>query len=354
MTRLTIENLTKRYRGQTDAAVENLNLVVETGSLTALLGPSGCGKTTTMKMIAGLLEPTEGDIRFDGQSILGIAPEKRGAVMVFQNYLLFPYMSVGQNVGFGLKMRRVDRGVIEKRVGEILELVRLPGLADRRPSELSGGQQQRVALARALIVQPKMLLLDEPLSNLDAHLRFEMRDLIREIQHEMGITTVFVTHDQEEAVVLADRIALIFDGRLQQYDEPTAFYERPRSRRIATFFGGINFFPGRTSGGSFDCPLGRFHMPSRGVAEGEGILSIRPEDVRIAAVGEKNTVTGRIASQVYMGTHSRLKVGVGDHAVHVVAAAETAKTYAEGDEIGLQFPSEKLWVLPPEPGGEPD
>lgn len=348
MTRLTLENLTLRYRGQTDAAVDDLNLVVETGSLTALLGPSGCGKTTTMKMIAGLLEPTGGDIRFDGQSVLGIAPEKRGAVMVFQNYLLFPSMSVGQNVGFGLKMRRVDRKIIDRRVGELLELVRLPGLQDRRPSELSGGQQQRVALARALIVEPRMLLLDEPLSNLDAHLRFEMRDLIREIQHAMGITTVFVTHDREEAVVLADRIALIFDGCLQQHDDPTAFYERPQSRRIAAFFGGVNFFPGRRIGARFDSALGVFPIRSGDGADGAGILTIRPENVRIAPAGADNTLIGRIASQIYMGTHSRLTVAVDDHTVHVVAAAETAKTYVQGDAVGLQFPRDKLWVLPPD------
>ena len=348
MTRLSIRGLTKRYRGQSDAAVDDLNLEIESGSLAALLGPSGCGKTTTMKMIAGLLEPTAGDILFDEQSILSIAPERRGAVMVFQNYLLFPYMTVGQNVGFGLKMRHVDRATIDRRVSEILELVRLPGLEDRRPKELSGGQQQRVALARALIVQPKLLLLDEPLSNLDAHLRFEMRDLIRDIQREMGITTVFVTHDQEEAVVLADKVALIFDGKLQQYDPPMALYERPRSRRVAAFFGGVNFFPGRQNSTNFECPLGRFQAPRAEIADSDGILSIRPEDIRLSDGGESNSLNGRVQSHVYVGTHSRLRVLVEGYDVHVVTDADVVKKYKQGDAITLRFPEEKLWVLPPE------
>ena len=348
MTHLAIRGLTKLYRGQTEAAVDDLNLEIESGSLAALLGPSGCGKTTTMKMIAGLLQPTSGDILFDGQSILGIAPERRGAVMVFQNYLLFPYMSVGENVGFGLKMRHEDKATIDRKVAEIMELVRLPGLETRRPKELSGGQQQRVSLARALIVQPNVLLLDEPLSNLDAHLRFEMRDLIREIQREMGITMVFVTHDQEEAVVLADKVALIFDGKLQQYDPPMAFYERPRSRRIATFFGGVNFFPGRQNSASFECALGRFSTPRAEISDSNGILNIRPEDIRLADSPGENTVGGQIQSHVYVGTHARLRVVVDGHEVHVVTDADVVKRFKSGDEITLRFPEEKLWVLPPE------
>ena len=186
--------------------------------------------------------------------------------MVFQNYLLFPYMTIAQNVGYGLKMRKVDQATIDRRVGEMLELVKLPSLGDRRPKELSGGQQQRVALARALIVQPNLLLLDEPLSNLDAHLRFEMRDLIREIQQEMGITTLFVTHDQEEAAVLSDKIALILDGTLQQYDPPMGFYESPKSRAIADFFGGVNFVAGKQEKGRFTTDLGTWNAP-RGIAQ---------------------------------------------------------------------------------------
>ena len=244
MTHVSLKELTKVYPGASEPSLDRLNLEIASGELTALLGPSGCGKTTTMKMIAGLLVPTSGDVTFDGRSVLNDKPEHRGVVMVFQNYLLFPYMSVADNIGFGLKMRKVDKGEIERRVAEMLELVKLPDLGKRRPSELSGGQQQRVALARALIVHPNVLLLDEPLSNLDAHLRFEMRDLIRSLQQEMGITTIFVTHDQEEAVVLADKVALILDGRLKQYAKADMFYKQPVDEATARFFGGQNFSAG--------------------------------------------------------------------------------------------------------------
>ena len=348
MTHLTIHNLTKAYGQGIAPAVDDLSLDITSGSLTALLGPSGCGKTTTMKMIAGLLLPSGGDICFDGRSILGVVPERRGAVMVFQNYLLFPYMTVAENVGFGLKMRHVTPATIRKRVDELLERVRLPGLGTRRPSELSGGQQQRVALARALIVEPKILLLDEPLSNLDAHLRFEMRDLIRDIQQEMGITTVFVTHDQEEAVVLADRVALIFEGRLQQYREPAAFYEQPGSRRIAEFFGGVNFFSGSIKGNRISCDIGEFQIPKPTFSGKRGILSIRPEHIRITPASGTNTVSGKVTSLVYVGTHARIRFLVGDHTLQAITDADIVKTTEVGDDLHLHLPPEKIWVLPPE------
>ena len=252
MTHVSIKELTKIYPGATTPSLDRLSLEIPTGELTALLGPSGCGKTTTMKMIAGLLDPTSGDVTFDGRSVLNDKPEDRGVVMVFQNYLLFPYMSVAENVGFGLKMRKIDPVEIKKRVDKMLDLVKLPDLGGRKPSALSGGQQQRIALARALIVQPNVLLLDEPLSNLDAHLRFEMRDLIRSLQQEMGITTIFVTHDQEEAVVLADRVALILDGEMKQYEKADVFYKRPKDEAVARFFGGHNFISGISDGAVFD------------------------------------------------------------------------------------------------------
>ena len=251
MTHVSIKNLTKVYPGLTVPSLDNLSLEINSGSLTALLGPSGCGKTTTMKMIAGLLDQTSGDVTFDGTSILKEKPENRGVVMVFQNHLLFPYMNVQDNIGFGLKMRNVHKDEIFNRVIKMLDLVKLPNMENRMPKELSGGQQQRVALARALIVQPRVLLLDEPLSNLDAHLRFEMRDLIRNLQQSMGITTIFVTHDQEEAVVLADQVALILDGKLKQYAQPDVFYKKPIDVVTAKFFGGQNFIKGTSKNNHF-------------------------------------------------------------------------------------------------------
>ncbi len=349
MTQVTLSNLTKSYSGHGANAVADLTLEIASQKLTALLGPSGCGKTTTMKMIAGLLQPTSGDILFDHRSILGVPAEKRGAVMVFQNYLLFPYMSVGDNVGFGLKMRGVDKVTITKRVSEMLELVHLPGVENRKPKQLSGGQQQRVALARALIVEPKVLLLDEPLSNLDAHLRDEMRELIRGIQQKLGITTIFVTHDQEEAVVLADSIALMFDGVLQQYGEPDSFYEKPGSVRVARFFGGMNFVPGQYHDGSVQTSIGCFRLASSAVPNGEAVMSIRPEAIDIGADGE-NTVKGSLLSHVYVGTHTRLKVVVSDAHFELVADPSIARQFHDGDEIPLRFPPTKIWLLPPEKG----
>ncbi len=225
--RVELADLSLVYPKVEIPSVDHLNLAIEAGSLFALLGPSGCGKTTTLKMIAGLLEPTHGEIAFDGRPVARIRPEQRNTAMVFQKPLLFPHMTIGQNVAFGLRMRHVAPATIRERVAQMLDLVRLPNVADRRPGELSGGQEQRISLARALVTNPAVLLLDEPLSQLDANLRLEMRDLIRQIQRELGVTTIFVTHDQEEAVMLADRIALMLGGQLLQVGKPSDFYERP-------------------------------------------------------------------------------------------------------------------------------
>ncbi|MCP5099213.1 MAG: ABC transporter ATP-binding protein [Chloroflexi bacterium] len=347
MTQVTISQLSKVYPGAKVKAVDNLSLDIESGGLHALLGPSGCGKTTTMKMIAGLLKPTAGDISFDGKSVKDTVPEKRGAVMVFQNYLLFPYMSVGDNVGFGLKMRGIEKSIINKRVSEMLELVQLPGVEDRRPKQLSGGQQQRVALARALIVKPNVLLLDEPLSNLDAHLRDEMRELIRSIQNDMNITMVFVTHDQEEAVILADKIALIFDGVLRQNDTPDKFYEQPATERIARFFGGQNFLPGTLENGRFQSSAGQFAVTQGAVDQGKALLSIRPESIEMGADGNSdNIAAGRIISHVYMGTHTRFKVMVNEHPFQVVSDPQSVRDFHDGDEVNLRLAPEHIWALP--------
>lgn len=345
MTHVSIQELTKVYPGSDTPALDRLSLEIASGELTALLGPSGCGKTTTMKMIAGLLETTSGDVRFNDRSILRDKPENRGVVMVFQNYLLFPYMSVADNVGFGLKMRKTDPAEIKRRVGEMLDLVKLPDVGDRKPSALSGGQQQRIALARALIVQPEVLLLDEPLSNLDAHLRFEMRDLIRKLQQDMGITTIFVTHDQEEAVVLADRVALILDGQMKQYDTPDAFYKRPVDEATARFFGGHNFIPGRSDNGAFDCALGRLVLPD-GAASGAGKLTFRPENVRIGHThGEINNLIADLVEVIYMGTQTRLKLHVGDTSVEAVVNPNEVEGLSPGDVVAIHLPPAALWVI---------
>lgn len=345
MTHVSIKELTKVYPGSTEPSLDRLSLEIASGELTALLGPSGCGKTTTMKMIAGLLETTSGDVLFDGRSVLKDKPEHRGVVMVFQNYLLFPYMSVADNIGFGLKMRKTDKAEIDRRVHEMLELVKLPDLGARRPSALSGGQQQRVALARALIVQPNVLLLDEPLSNLDAHLRFEMRDLIRSLQQEMGITTIFVTHDQEEAVVLADKVALILDGKLRQYADADVFYKRPADEATARFFGGQNFIAGKASNGVFEGPLGTLKLPE-GAHEGQGTLTFRPENVRMgaAATGE-NVLQAKLVDKIFLGTQTRLKLSVGNDTIMAIANPNDVEGYLVDQDVPLALPPSALWVL---------
>ena len=304
MTEVSLSHLNKSYDGKT-AVVSDFTLTIPSGQITALLGPSGCGKTTLLKMIAGLLEPTAGDVAFNGRSVLPIPTEKRSAVMVFQNHLLFPHMSVEDNVGFGLRMRGEKKDDIADRVSEMLALVKLPGYENRKPKELSGGQQQRVALARALIVEPEVLLLDEPLSNLDAHLRDEMRELILGIQRQLGITTIIVTHDQEEAVILANQIAMIFEGELQQFGSPIDFYERPLSERVARFFGGVNFLSGEKIENEVITALGVFQTNSCPQDNGSVLLTIRPENVEILDQLAPNSFPAHVLSRMYVGTHTR-------------------------------------------------
>lgn len=343
MTRVVLTGLTKTFPGAPAPALDRLTLDVTSGALTALLGPSGCGKTTALRMIAGLLAPTSGDIAFDGKSILHDRPEDRGVVMMFQNHLLFPHMNVAGNVGFGLRMRHVAPDRIAARVAAMLDLVKLPDLGHRRPADLSGGQQQRVALARALIVEPRVLLLDEPLSNLDAHLRAEMRDLIRAIQRDLRITTILVTHDQEEAVVMADRVALILNGRLRQYDVPDAFYRRPADSAVAGFFGGQNILPGASAGGRFACALGSLSLPE-GARAGRGLLTFRPEAVRIGP-GPANTFDVLVAERQFLGTQTRLTLSAGETRITADLPPDTVAGIGPGDALTINLPPDSLWVM---------
>ncbi len=338
--RLEIEGLTHSYGGD-EPALSELTLSVEPGELVALLGPSGCGKTTALKVVAGLLSPTHGDVRIGGESVLGVPPERRGAAMVFQKSLLFPHMTVEGNVGFGLRMRGVPRGEARGRVERALKRVRIEGFAGRKPGALSGGQQQRVALARALVTEPRLLLLDEPLSALDANLREGMRELIKEVQREGDHTTVFVTHDQEEAVVLADRIALVTGGRLRMYDHPEAFYERPLSREIAEFFGATNFLRGQARNGGVETPLGTLRL-EHPAPPGEVTLTIRPEAVRLE--GGENSFSARVRGVTYLGTQVLYGLDV-PGGVHLRAALPPHTRLAVGDAVTARLPAESLWAL---------
>jgi len=312
---LRLTGLTKAFAAG-PAAVEDLSLTVAAGTMTALLGPSGCGKTTTLRMIAGLLDPDAGEVHVADEPMVSRAPERRPLGMVFQRPLLFPHLDVAGNIGFGLRMRRVPGRERQRRVQDMMDLVQLPGYATRDVHSLSGGQQQRVALARALVTSPRVLLLDEPFSQLDPQLRSEMRDLLRQVQREVGITTLVVTHDQAEAVELGHRIALMIAGRLEQHAAPKEFYDRPRTAAAAEFFGAMNLITGTAAGtGCFSGPFGQLLGVGDGPA-GPAVLIIRPEAIQLAASSAHslargpNTFEGRVVRAEYRGTHLEVTVEV--------------------------------------------
>lgn len=295
MADIAFKDIQKIYNNK--HAVKDLNLLVKSGELLCLLGPSGCGKTTTLRMLAGFIEPDGGDIAIDGKSILKFGPEQRPTAMVFQRYTLWPHMNIAHNIAFGLKLRRLSQSVIEQKVKEALELVGLPGLEKRYPSQLSGGQQQRIALARALVIEPKVLLLDEPLSSLDAKLRVQLREEIKSIQRKLGITTVFVTHDQEEALSIADRIAVMNQGLLDQLDIPAKLYDQPATRFVANFIGRMNFIPlksGKAGPFVINSPKG----------DGQLELAFRPEDLEFTPQG----IPVQIGRTIDLGPYSHVHV----------------------------------------------
>ena len=343
MSDLELDGLSLHYPDAPRPALDSVTLTVKSGSMTALLGPSGCGKTTAMKLVAGLLRPDAGDIRIDGRSVRDDPPERRGAVMVFQQPLLFAHLNVAENVGFGLRMRGVARREIALRVEEMLARVQLKGLGSRRVADLSGGQQQRVALARALVVRPRVLLLDEPLSNLDAHLRDDMRNLIKTLQHETGVTTLFVTHDQTEAAIMADDIALILGGRLIQKGHAESLFQRPCSADVARFFGARNILPGQVTNGIFD---GGVSLPlADRRPDGPATLVLRPEAIGLGP-GPGHALSGTVVERLYLGTQTLLRVRTGSVVLEVLAAPLDADGLSPGASVALHVPARALWVLP--------
>jgi len=338
---LAVTRLQVGYRAG-EPVVDGVDLAVVAGTLTALLGPSGCGKTTLLKAVAGLVEPASGEVRIGGAPVLGLPAERRPVGLVFQKPLLFPHLSVGDNVGFGLRMRGMRRRARRDRVEEMLERVDLPGFATRRVGELSGGQEQRVALARALVLEPRVLLLDEPFSQLDADLRARMREFLCRVQRELAITTLFVTHDQQEAIDIADRVALMLGGRIESHGEPAAFYTRPATLRTARFLGGTNEIPGTVCGRAFACELGALEVPP-GSAGGPGVLVIRPEALRLAASGEPdnpmagNTVAATVTAVRFRGTHLSAGLLLGG-AVPATVTLPPDSPARPGDRLAVHLP----------------
>lgn len=311
--RLEVRGLVKRYGSH--AAVDGIDLDVAIGSFVALLGPSGCGKTTLLRCIAGLVPADAGAIRIDGNDMVGLPPWRRSLGMVFQSYALFPHMSVAANVGFGLRMQGISRGAAGERVARALQMVRMEGFDGRRPAELSGGQQQRVALARALVTQPPVLLLDEPLSALDAKLRLAMRTELRELQRRLAITTLFVTHDQDEAMAVADRVAVMDRGRIVQVADAETIYRRPATPFVAEFIGRINRLDGLL----------------------DGLAMVRPEHVRLRTPGESLDgeigVEGHVVDVVFAGDRLEIHVDAGDHRVLCMRPATAEPPPAIGGAV---------------------
>lgn len=345
------KSFTDAQSGKTVVAVESVSLDIPTGELVTLLGPSGCGKTTVLRMLAGFEFPTGGAILLDGRDVTGLPPNERNCAMVFQSYALFPHMTVLQNITYGLKFRRVSKPQAEQRLQRILEVVNLKGYEARRPHELSGGQQQRVALARALIIEPALLLFDEPLSNLDAKLREFMRQEIRKIQKELGITAVYVTHDQSEAMAISDRVVVMNKGKIEQAGKNYEVYHRPSTRFVADFMGAANFLEAtfRASQGQHalvELAGSELKVPNRtAVASGASVtLVIRPEAVLLGQTG----IAAKVAGYTFLGSQHEYAIELADKkflTARVESSPEKAPI-AVGENVRVAFDAERLTYLP--------
>jgi iron(III) transport system ATP-binding protein len=353
--RLSLDRLSCVFGTYT--AVDQLSLDIAPGEFISLLGPSGCGKTTTLRMIAGFVRPTGGAIAMDGEVVSSpdgsLPPEKRQMSMIFQSYAIWPNMTVAENVAFGLKLRRFDRASIREKVQGMLDTVRLGALADRYPAELSGGQQQRVALARAMVIEPRVLLLDEPLSNLDANLREEMRFEIRRLHDQFHFTTVYVTHDQGEAMVTSDRIAVMNLGKLEQIDAPYTLYTRPKTRFVAGFIGRTNLLEGKIAGerivfDHFDLPRGLFEA-ERLDPNGAVLFSVRPHGITLDRQARPEDgpmrVQARLVERAFLGETWDYIVSPVDSGVRLKVAASPSQVFEIGETLWLKFDPQQMAPL---------
>ena len=360
---LELNNISKHFAGRDGSsevrAVDDVSVSIEKGEFVTLLGPSGCGKTTTLRLIAGFEFPTTGTIVLDGEQINDLPPNRRDMAMVFQSYAVFPHLNVFENVAYGPRIKKFNDQEIRRKVDWVLGLTELRGLERRAPNQLSGGQQQRVALARALVMQPKVLLFDEPLSNLDAKLRVQMRTEIRQIQQNLGITSVYVTHDQDEAMVLSDKIVIMNAGRIQQVGNAIEIYRRPNNRFVADFIGRANFLPvevlGRDEGG-FTFRLHGLTQSAPGAARpfapgDQALLMLRPESLVLTAgkLPPEGALPATVLHTAYLGTQAEYVVELAGQKITVVRHDPSeADLYAPGTDVYLQFLRENLYLLPPE------
>ncbi|ETW11384.1 putrescine transport ATP-binding protein PotA [Roseivivax marinus] len=344
-TAVQIDGVTKSFAGT--VALEPVWLKIRRGEFLTLLGPSGCGKTTLLSLIAGFLEADNGELFIDRDLVTQVPPHQREIGIVFQNYALFPHMSVAQNVAYGLKTRGVAKAEAERRVRETLELVKLEDFADRRPRQLSGGQQQRVALARALVIRPRVLLLDEPFSALDRNLRTAMQVELKEIQSRLGLTTVFVTHDQSEALSMSDRIAVMSRGRIRQIGTPSEIYDHPQNQFVSTFVGDANLFAATLvsrEGGAARITIGDTSLEVQTFqdalpAPGPVSLFVRPEQCRLTEAGKPDTVGARVALSVYQGSHAEVHLDCAEaEGGRVMLRVPASAAPKAGTEVGIELP----------------
>ena len=354
-TYLHIDSVTKRFGAV--VAVDNAQIAIRRGEFFSLLGPSGCGKTTLLRMIAGFEFPSEGEIYFDGVRMTDEPPHRRPSNMVFQSYAIFPHLNVFDNIAYGLRKERLARAQLQRRVEEALAMIKLDGFGDRRADELSGGQRQRVALARALVRRPKVLLLDEPLGALDRRLRESMQIELRALQKSVGITFVFVTHDQEEALSMSDRIAVMSAGRVLQIAAPRELYESPNCREVADFIGQMNFFEATVTGrdgamASIDTgPMGTMRLAASEVAGTAVLLALRPEKIFLSADPSPGSIKGVVTAAAYLGERSHYTITVDGMKEPVSVAAQNtgkivARGHAPGDIVHLSWPNDAVVVLP--------
>jgi ABC-type Fe3+/spermidine/putrescine transport system ATPase subunit len=356
VTKLVLRGISRKFGDY--AAVDNLDLTLQEGELVSLLGPSGCGKTTTLRMIAGFLTPTAGTIEVDGAVVSSPAsslpPERRNMSMIFQSYAIWPNMTVAENVGFGLKIRKVEASEARARIDRILDVVKLGALRDRYPAELSGGQQQRVSLARSIVVNPSVLLLDEPLSNLDANLREEMRFEIRRLHDEFNITMVYVTHDQSEAMVTSDRIAVMNKGRIEQIDKPFELYCRPRTKFVASFIGRTNFLQGTLRGdrvafSGFEVPVTSLSAAGARLPDRVDV-SVRPQCVHLhraapPAADHRVVVPARIGHRAYLGESWDYQVRLGGTEDDLRVTARPQEVFEVGEQVFAEIDTSQVTVI---------